>query len=84
MDEITDTKQLSNIPDGDYILLTKLTNQDHIQKDDRLHKSTCSTLNPVKTNNKVMPTNKHYYHIESADREILKEYNDHRCPKCIN
>ena len=41
MDEITNPKQFSDIPDGDYILLTKLTNPDlHEQKDDRLHKST--------------------------------------------
>ena len=82
MDEITDTKQLSDIPDGDYILLTKLTYPDHIQKDDRLHKSTCSTLNPVKIDDGEMPTNKHYYHIESADKGTLDKYKNYRCTKC--
>ena len=83
MDEITDTKQLSNMPDRDCILLTKLTNPDlHEQKDDRLHKSTCSTLNPVKIDDGEMSTNKHYYHIKSADTKTLEKYKNYRCTKC--
>ena len=82
MDKIIHIKQFLNIPDDDFILLTKLTYPDHVQKCDRLHKSTCYTLKPTKTINKMMPKNKNYYHIKSTDRETLAKYKDSRCSKC--
>ena len=82
MDEITSIKQLSNIPDRDCVLLTKLTYPDHIQKGDRLHKPTCYTLKLVKTNSRRMPKNKNYYHVKSTDTKTLRKYKNYRCTKC--
>ena len=50
MDKIIHIKQFFDISDDDFILFTKLTYPDHVQKYDKLHKSTCYTLKPNKDN----------------------------------
>ena len=83
MKSINDLKELNDIPEKDYVLITKLEYPDHVQQKDRIHKPKCYTLKPAKQRKK-MPTNRNYYHIKSSEEEILNRYKNNKCPKCCN
>ena len=81
MEKITSIEQLKGISDEDYVLITKLKNTDHVQKDDKIHKKSCNPLWIVLESLK-MPTNKKYYHVKSDDKETLDKYKDNMCGIC--
>ncbi len=80
--KITSPEQLNNVPENDFVLITKLRNPIHVQKDARIHRTTCYTLKTVKSR-KSIPTNNNYYHIESRDEETLSKYKNNMCQKCF-
>ncbi len=83
MNKITNTRQLRSISQNDFVVLTELVNPDHVNKKDRIHRSTCYVLDLAKKQ-RTMPTSKNYYHVRKSQKNILKKYKAFRCVHCVN
>ena len=92
MIEIETTKQYHDIPDNDFILISR---KPHSK--DKLHMSTCdsfkirdillknagTTIDPDSVKDTKFKRTSIYYHIPSNDKETLIKYSDKKCGLCL-